>query len=70
MPCKNIWRVRHSQDTHGILTRCTYTPSNGVSLEIVLFLHVDFLLLGSDIISRLKGMLHIFPQEEALRTVR
>lgn len=56
-------RVRYSQ-VHVVFPVYTHPPSNGASPEIVLFLPVDFLPLGSHIISRLKGMLYIFPPQE------
>jgi hypothetical protein len=45
----------------------TYALSTGASPEIILFLLVDFLSLGSPIISRLKDMLYTFSGEEARR---
>lgn len=67
VPGKCIWRGRHFQDTHGVTILYTNTPSSGASPETVLFLLVDFFPLGSHIISRLKGMLYIFPWEETRR---
>lgn len=66
-PAMSIGRVRHFQDTHGVPIMYTYTPSSGASPEIVLFLLVDCLPPGSHIISRLKGMLYIFPWGETRR---